>query len=304
MLHPDDTDILGLHDGIGVGRAIEACRMVSDFKAMLGRAPFDLDFARPRTLMFQMGDGASAPIPSIGFCKREGLPAVRLVPDPYFHRGGGFQKLRELVANGELPSWRKRERTLFWRGTATGGLGPGGYRELPRVRLALMCRRERWADVKICQVPDQVRPQHDPAVVEAELARAGVMGDRVPMPAFSRRRYTIDIDGNSNAWGLFEKMLLGLCILKVETPWSQWFYDRLVPWQHFVPVRADLSDLPELVEWCLAHDVEAAAIAEAAQRLALGMTFEAEMAAGAQAAAAVLTPHGVEGIAPSISAEH
>jgi hypothetical protein len=302
VLHPGHNDIVGLHDGFDSGRATSAWKMVLTFKALLRQRPLEMRFDPPLSLLFQMGDGGYVDRPSLGFGKRGALPAMRLVPDPYFHGSNGFEKLRRLVIGGELAPWRKRERMLFWRGTATGQLGEGGYQELPRVRLASICRGQRRTDVKICNVPDQVRPRHDPAAVAAELRRAELMGDRVPMSEFARRRYTVDIDGNANAWGLFEKMLLGLCILKVETPWSQWFYDRIVPWEHYVPIRADLSDLPALIEWCLAHDTEASAIAEQAQRLALAMTFEAEMALGAAAAAAVLTPlDAALGVAP---AEH
>ena len=37
--------------------------------------------------------------------------------------------------------------------------------------------------------------------------------------------------------------------------------DELVPWSHFVPVKQDLSDLPEKLEWARAHPVEAQQIA-------------------------------------------
>jgi hypothetical protein len=288
-LHPEHIDALGLHQAFDVERSVSVVKIVADLKARLRRPPFELRFEPPRALFFQMGDGGGIDRPSLGFGKRDAVHGLRLVPDPYFHRSGGYEKLRRLVAGGDLPPWRKRERALFWRGSATGRSETGDYRDLPRVRLAALCRDQRRTDVKICHVPAQVRQYHDPETAAAELGRARLTGDWVPMPEFARRRYTIDIDGNANAWGLFEKMLLGLCILKVGTPSSQWFYHRLAPWEHFIPVQQDLSDLPAAIEWCFANDREAAAIAEAAQRLALELTFETEMTGAAEAAAEVLT---------------
>ena len=79
-------------------------------------------------------------------------------------------------------------------------------------------------------------------------------------------RYHIDIDGASNAWrSLFLKLLSGSPVVKVESAWGfrQWYYDRLVPWVNYVPVRSDLADFIEAVEWIKAHDDEAQKIGQA-----------------------------------------
>ena len=86
-------------------------------------------------------------------------------------------------------------------------------------------------------------------------------------------RLQLDIDGVANAWGLFEKMLLGSCILKVDTVNEQWFYRDMRPWEHFVPVRGDLGDLTAKLDWCLSRDAEAEAIGLEGQKLALQHTF-------------------------------
>jgi hypothetical protein len=87
-------------------------------------------------------------------------------------------------------------------------------------------------------------------------------------------RFLIDIDGAASAWSFFEKLLLGGCILKVGSPFEQWFYSELTEWQHFVPVRQDLSDLFEKIEWCHGNQDEARAIGERAQQFAIHHTFK------------------------------
>jgi Glycosyl transferase family 90 len=78
----------------------------------------------------------------------------------------------------------------------------------------------------------------------------------------------IDVEGVGLSGRL--KLLLhsGRPVLVQERPWAEWFWPELRPWEHFVPVRRDLSDLVERTEWTLEHRDEAAQIGAAGQRLA------------------------------------
>ena len=48
---------------------------------------------------------------------------------------------------------------------------------------------------------------------------------------------------------------------------DEWFYDRIKPWVHYIPVALDLSDLEERVQWALQNDEEAQAIVRRANRV-------------------------------------
>ena len=63
--------------------------------------------------------------------------------------------------------------------------------------------------------------------------------------------------------------------------WGQWYYDRLEPWVNFVPVRADLTDLAERLDWCRSHHAECEAIAAAGRSLAESLTLESQLQAAA-----------------------
>jgi hypothetical protein len=118
-------------------------------------------------------------------------------------------------------------------------------------------------------------------VFTEEIKASGLMRDSVPNYHFNRYRAHIDIDGRSNSWpGLFQKLLSGSPVLKVASPlgYRQWYYDRLVPWVNYVPVSADLSDLPDKAAWVLSHDIEARRIGEAGRTLAEAITYEAASA--------------------------
>lgn len=106
------------------------------------------------------------------------------------------------------------------------------------------------------------------------------MRSEVPATEFARYRVQIDIDGNSNSWsGLFRKLLTGNPVLKIASShnFRQWYYDRLVPWQHYVPVESDMRDLVEKVRWALAHEDKARAIGDRGAALASTMTYDAEL---------------------------
>ncbi len=89
----------------------------------------------------------------------------------------------------------------------------------------------------------------------------------------------------SMRWRTFCRLLLGCCVLKIgsERGFRQWYYDDLVPWRHYVPVAADVSDLSEKIDWCRSHPDACETIADEGRTLALSMTFEREMARGVDA---------------------
>lgn len=80
---------------------------------------------------------------------------------------------------------------------------------------------------------------------------------------------------------MLAKLAIGSCILKVQSKCKQWYYRDLRPWEHYIPIRADLSDLEDKVLWCREHDDDSRQIAEAGKRFANGIVFGTEMARAA-----------------------
>lgn len=201
----------------------------------------------------QIWDTATSNVPSLAFGRpRIGHAAVRMIPDVYYIDSRGFSMVRAdaLLA----PRWEDRRAEVAWRGSVTGREPAGVFADLPRIRLTELCRSIPHTDVRLFDVHMTMAAHYVMDGIDAYLDARDLRGDRWPLHRFGRYRYTIDIDGHANAWGLLEKLILGCCVLKVESPFEMWFYDRLQPWVHYVPVAADLSDLAERIDWCLAHD--------------------------------------------------
>ena len=67
-------------------------------------------------------------------------------------------------------------------------------------------------------------------------------------------KYILDIDGHASTWDATAwKLNSGSVILKTDSCWSQWFFDKYKPWVHYVPVKDDFSDIQEQYSWCEAN---------------------------------------------------
>jgi hypothetical protein len=158
-------------------------------------------------------------------------------------------------------------------------------RWLPRLELCARARSAAPADAydvgftSLVQVPPDDRP-----AIEAALAQ--LRRPWVQHTDFVRFKAAIDIDGNSNTWarGLFCSLLTGACVLKVDSEhgFRQWYYDRLEPWVHYLPVKSDLSDLEAQVQRVLDDDALARSIGRAGREFALSMDFATEMSAAVE----------------------
>jgi hypothetical protein len=113
-----------------------------------------------------------------------------------------------------------------------------------------------------------------------ELISYGLVKKAVDFKSSLSYKFLIDIDGYSNAWsGFYTKLLTGSLIFKIlsQNNFKQWYYDRLKPWVHFIPIKHDFSDLNEKVQWALSNDDKAKRIAENSQKFAFNLNLENEL---------------------------
>ncbi|MHA6690352.1 glycosyl transferase family 90 [Devosia sp. A449] len=206
------------------------------------------------------------------------------VPDRYFILRHGFSAERALAETAGL-AWARRSDIIVWRGGANGdGIHPqvaedaANPRVIQRARLCLLAKAASGIDAKLISGQGAGRRL-------SGFAPLGIVGAQRPESQWLGDKFAIDIDGWTNAWSnLITRLHFGCCVLKVASAdgYRQWWYDRLLPWQHFVPVRADMTDLLEKIDWVRSHDREAQAIAARGQQLARSMTLQAETAIAVQ----------------------
>jgi hypothetical protein len=99
------------------------------------------------------------------------------------------------------------------------------------------------------------------------------------LPEHCRFKYLIDMQGAGYSARLKILLFSGRPLFIQSRPWEEYFFDRLVPFEHYVPVAENLEDLDEKLEWARGHPVEASRIASAAQEFAKNnLTREAAIA--------------------------
>ena len=89
----------------------------------------------------------------------------------------------------------------------------------------------------------------------------------------AKYKYHIDLGGGGGTtWtGTIQKLALPGVLFHHVTPTKDWFHDLLVPWEHYIPIQTDLSDLREKYEWAESHQDEARRISENGTRFAQWM---------------------------------
>ena len=75
----------------------------------------------------------------------------------------------------------------------------------------------------------------------------------IPMTEFAKHKYLLDIRGYGWSDRLKILLQLGRPIFLVDRPFMEWYTDKLVPWEHYIPVREDMSDLIERYRFMEEH---------------------------------------------------
>jgi hypothetical protein len=90
--------------------------------------------------------------------------------------------------------------------------------------------------------------------------------DPIPFVDMSRYKYILNIDGSVTAFRLSAELAFGSVILKVDSKYKIWYMGLLVPWVHYIPIKSDLSDLKEKIEWCKANQTVCKTIGDNARK--------------------------------------
>lgn len=230
-------------------------------------------------LLVSLHDGvdntASLPAPVFGFSKRKRDNSTLLLPDPYYINKRGYSEtFAEMDRYLKIFQWEKKRPGAFWRGSSTGRpfLSKTEWRQNPRVRLCQIAKDaadNNLLDAKLARITQCESPE-----IEQTIAAEGLTDVWVAPEAFATFKIQIEIDGNACSWGFFQKLYMLSAVLKVESDFIQWYYDRLIPWTHFIPVKSDLSDLLEQIDWVQKNDRAAHEMAQASQAVARSLNYE------------------------------
>ncbi|KAJ6541687.1 glycosyl transferase family 90-domain-containing protein [Mycena capillaripes] len=161
-------------------------------------------------------------------------------------------------------TWADKTDKFYWRGMTSGGwVYRENYHAFPRFRLIDIGRKnQKLMDVRLSGFHDGLCGENcDANKIKAEYEIATVSSPREEVYKF---KYLFDVDGNSFSGRYLGLLRSGSLVFK-STVFAEYFNDWLRPFEHYIPVLPDLSDLVEKLEWAVAHDDEAHAIQQAGQ---------------------------------------
>lgn len=163
----------------------------------------------------------------------------------------------KLLQYSQSYPWEKKINKMFFRGASTGGIDPNDP----------------------CLGNDRVRlivfSHYHPELLEADFSsvfspQIGELMSRLQKPIVPflpvadhfLYKYLIDADGNSTTYSRCRWILSSNSVLlKVSSDLTQWYYKILIPYENYIPIRQDLSDLEDIYQWLTTHDEHAREIA-------------------------------------------
>jgi hypothetical protein len=158
----------------------------------------------------------------------------------------------------------KKIAKAVFRGGPTGC----GYTEETNMRIKLAKMKSRYLDAKLTvkdgnESVDTKAIKFDPKYGLGSMnTHIGASGNFLTMADQSRYKYIIHVDGNVNAYRLLATMLTGSLILRVTSQYTSWVDHMMQHMVHYVPVKADLSDLLDVIRWCERNDDKCKEIAQ------------------------------------------
>ena len=158
-------------------------------------------------------------------------------------------------------NWATKKPLVVFRGSATGA---GVASNNLRIRICELTVDDPRFDTGITD--NSVRYQiHKGSLIRQAFLKREHRAQYMSLTQQSQYKYILHIAGHVQAYRLSAELATGSALLLVESEYKMWFEQKLVPWEHYIPVKADLSDLFDQVSWCLQHDEECRIIAQNAR---------------------------------------
>ncbi len=161
--------------------------------------------------------------------------------------------LVEKAKSADIP-WERKTNTCVWRGAATGiqdsGRKPG---EWQNKRMAFCHRWKNEHDVGI----NRALGRWDVSYVKPTLTLHEILS----------HKYVLSIPGNDKDSGLNWKLASNSVVLMAPPTIESWLMEGcLRPYVHYIPLKADYSDLNEIITWCDANPIKCQEVVENASR--------------------------------------
>ncbi|KAM9328455.1 protein O-glucosyltransferase 1 [Pholidichthys leucotaenia] len=180
----------------------------------------------------------------------EGGPAVW----PIYPTGlGRWDLMRDdLLKSAQQWPWKTKESKGFFRGSRTSAERDPLIllsREAPELVDAEYTKNQAWKSEK------------------DTLGRPPAK--EIPLVDHCKYKYLFNFRGVAASFRFKHLFLCGSLVFHVGDEWQEFFYPQLKPWVHYIPVRQDLSDVRELLQFVKENNAIAQEIATRGKKFIL-----------------------------------
>lgn len=171
-------------------------------------------------------------------------------------------------------NWNDKKDTAVFRGTNTG-CGTT-VNTNPRLKAGLLMISEeniknKYIDAGLTKWNTRLRKCKGQKYLQ--FPNPAEMGFDLVQPLTpleqSKFKYILHLPGHVEAFRLSLELESKSCVLLADCKYKLWYSHLLKPYEHYVPVKADLSDLFDVVQWCRANDKHCERIARNAYNFAV-----------------------------------
>lgn len=160
-----------------------------------------------------------------------------------------------------LTQWKQKIEKAVFRGASTGsGLTPATNQRLKALEMGHQHRN--MLDVGITKWNLRPRKLEDAEYLQTIERDNYPKATKLSLQDQSRYKYILTLEGHVAAYRLSYELSSGSVVLLAGSQWQMWYYPFLKMYEHYVPVKEDLSDLLSKIEWCKANDDKCAHIAK------------------------------------------
>lgn len=165
-------------------------------------------------------------------------------------------------------AWEDKRNVAIWRGSSTGA--GTTVQTNKRLKLSKLSQRLMLAGSMIRLDAGITSWKRRPRKIEGVPGLQTIntkatkleLVNKIPFDRHCEYKYIVHVEGHTAAYRLGAELGLGSVVLIVEGEYKLWFQRFLVENEHYVSVKADLSDLEDKIEWLMENDDKAKSIAE------------------------------------------
>ncbi|XP_046604805.1 protein O-glucosyltransferase 2-like isoform X1 [Neodiprion virginianus] len=163
------------------------------------------------------------------------MPSYDLTESTLENMGRVMLDMLSVQGNTKLP-WLAKVEKAFWRG-----------RDSCRERLDLIDIARKHPDLINASITNFF-------FFKNEIDKYGPRENHTSFFNFFDYKYQLNIDGSVAAYR-FPYLLAGdSLVFKQESKYYEFFYKQLRPYEHYIPIKKDLTDLVEKIRWAKQHD--------------------------------------------------